>query len=123
MATWRPVGKITPVVGEWRFWDEEVEGTMFRLNCAPLPDSTPSYLWLREWRDEKPGEKKLVYPKTQQTFTFGQPGKRLIEVCKLYPLWAQSLDEDPYDLGLEERVSDPPPAVEEQPSKPWVGYH
>lgn len=122
MATWRPIGKVSPIVGEWRFWETEVSGTMFRLNCAPLPQGTPSYLWLREWRSEKPGEKKLIYPRVQQTFNFGQPGSRLIEVCKLYPHWARELDEAPYELGLEERIEDPEPIVE-QPTKPWVGYH
>lgn len=124
MATWRPLGRLSPVVGEWRFWDEEATGTMFRLNCAPLLPGTPSYLWLREWRNGKPGEKKLIYPKLQQTFIFGDPGNRLIEVCKLYPHWARDWEEEPYELGLEERIEDPDPAPEvEPPSKPWVGYH
>lgn len=124
MATWRPVGKLTPIVGEWRFLAEEATGTLFRINCAPLPQGTPSYLWIREWRNNEPGPKKLIYPKQQQTFVLGEPGPRLIEISKAYPLWARKLEEEPYEVGIEERIEDPAPApVEEPPTRPWVGYH
>lgn len=121
MATWRPVGSITPIVDNWLLFEKEATSICFKLNCAPVPENTPSYLWLREWRNGEPGPKKLIYPRLQQTFNLGEPGPRLIEIFKAYPHWARGLKEESYQVGLEEWIDDEAPQA--PAPRPYQGFH
>lgn len=105
MATWRPVGIITPVVDSWLWLEKLPSGNFFKLVCEGVLVNSRSFLQLQEWRASVAGPVKIIQPRREQVFTLGEPGNRLIAVRKAYPMKAVP-DQQDYQIRLDEWVED-----------------
>lgn len=108
MASWRPVGVITPNTANWQLLPHRPVGNFFRLVCVGVPSASQSFIQFQEWRNQRPGPIYARSPLAEQCFEWGDPGERLVSVRKGYPLRAVR-DQEDYQICLEEWVDDERP--------------
>lgn len=85
MATWRPVGIVTPADDSWLWLESQIRGSFFMLRCEGIPQGSQAIVQLQEWAGQRPGPIKPLKPLREQVFSMGAPGDRLIAIRKTYP--------------------------------------